>query len=447
MILYNGTIVTMDADLTIQENGAIRINNGIIEDIGDSKVICARYPGENREDVDGKLIMPGNICAHTHFYGAYARGLSTIGTPPGNFLEILEKLWWRIDKALTPESVKTSAQVCLLDAIRHGTTTLIDHHASPSCVDGSLDLIAEAASETGLRTCLCYEVTDRNGPQEAQAGINENMRFINRCRNEDNPLLAGTFGLHASLTLSDETLQNCCDAAAGTDCGFHIHAAEDKADQIDSQYKYGERVINRLKRFNMLGPKSLLAHCVHVDEKEITLIAESGSIVTHQPRSNMNNAVGCADVAKMLDKGITVAMGNDGFSNNMWAEWKTAYLVHKLVNSDPQACQGYDIMKMGITNNVKLVNRFWPEQTIGSLVVGSSADLVLVEYSPFTPMTSGNLPWHILFGMETDTIHSTMVRGKWLMRNREVIVIEEQEILQNAMEIGHDVWKRFNEGN
>lgn len=445
MILHNGTIVTMDESLTIIEDGALRISDGVIQETGVSGELCARYPDDETIDVNGKLIMPGNICAHTHFYGAYARGLATHGTPPANFVEILQKLWWRLDKALSPDAVRASAQVCLIDAIKHGTTTLIDHHASPTCVDGSLDIIAETVKQSGLRACLCYEVTDRNGKAETEAGINENMRFIRKCLDNPDPLLAGTFGLHASLTLSNETLEKSVEAAGDTNCGFHIHAAEDLADQRDSLEKYQQRVIHRLNQVGVLGRKSLLAHCVHIDDSEIELLQQTGTLVTHQPRSNMNNAVGCAAVETLMDRGVTVALGNDGFSNNMWAEWKTAYLVHKLVTGNPQACQGYTVIDMAVRNTIKQMKMYWPEQSIGSLTPGSSADLILVDYTPFTPMTSGNLPWHILFGFEADVVDSTMVHGQWLMRNRTLTMLDEQAILSQAFETGREVWQHFQE--
>ncbi|MCD4655140.1 putative aminohydrolase SsnA, partial [bacterium] len=416
MIIKNGRIITMDENFSIVENGAIRISDGLIDEIGNEDDISNKFPGEQVVDVEGKLIMPGNICGHTHFCGAYARGLATAGEAPSCFIEILDKLWWRLDKALTPKGVRSSAHVCVIDAIRHGTTTLIDHHASPSCVEGSLDIIADVTENAGLRTCLSYEVSDRNGKKDTSLGIQENIRFMKRCQAESNPLLAGTFGLHASLTLSDSTLETCVQEASCIDGGFHIHAAEDLADQTDCLKKTGMRVVERLNSIGILGPRSLLAHCIHIDSNEMDILAETGTFVTHQPRSNMNNAVGTAPVEEMLAKGINVSIGNDGFSNNMWSEWKTAYLIHKLVQGDPRRCQGFDIMKMGVTNNRKLVETYWPDQIIGSLVPGGSADLILVDYKGFTPLTAGNLPWHILFGFEADMVHSTMVRGKWLMK-------------------------------
>ncbi len=443
MLIINGQLVTFGETNTIIADGALRIQGALITDLGDSAQLQQTYPDDDVIDAGGQLIMPGNICAHTHFYGTFSRGMAIPGDPPRDFPEILGKLWWRLDRALLEEDVRYSALVCLVDAIKHGTTTLIDHHASPSAVPGSLDLIADAVTSAGLRANLCYEVTDRNGPAEARAGIDENVRFLRRVAQGNDPLLTGSFGLHASLTLSNETLADCVAAAQDLDTGFHIHAAEGISDQEDSLRKSGKRVVERLQDAGMLGPKSILVHCIHVDAWEMEILRDTGTWVTHQPRSNMNNAVGVAPVETMLRGGIKVGMGNDGFSNNMWAEWKTAYLVHKVWHGDPRRSGGYDIMQMAVTNNAALTRRFWPQAAVGEISPGAYADLILVDYHPFTELTAGNLPWHILFGFEASAVTATMVAGKWLMRDRQLLTLDEAEIAAKARELSAGVWKRY----
>jgi putative selenium metabolism protein SsnA len=443
MLITNGRVVTFGETNEIIENGALRIDGALITDVGDAARLKGAYPEDEVVDAAGQLIMPGNICGHTHFYGAFARGMAIPGDPPRDFPEILAKLWWRLDRALLEEDVKYSALVCLVDAIKHGTTTLVDHHASPSAIDGSLDQIAEAVTEAGLRASLCYEVTDRNGRAEARAGIDENVRFLRAVKGGRNPLLSASFGLHASLTLSAETLANCVAAAEGLDTGFHIHAAEGVSDEEDSLRRSGKRVVERLGDAGILGPKSILVHCVHVDAWEMEILRDTQTWVTHQPRSNMNNAVGVAPVETMLRGGIKVAMGNDGFSNNMWAEWKAAYLVHKLWSGDPRRANGYDIMQMAVTNNAALARVFWPEAAVGALSPGAYADLILVDYAPFTELTAGNLPWHILFGFEASAVTATMVAGKWLMRDRKLLTLDEAAIAAKARELSTSVWQRY----
>jgi putative selenium metabolism protein SsnA len=444
LLITNGTVVTWEPDAELVEDGAVYVEGGQVIEVGPASVLAERYQPAERIDAHGQLIMPGNICAHTHFYGAFARGMAIPGPAPKDFPEILERLWWPLDQALTEEDVRYSALVCLVDAIKHGTTTLIDHHASPNAIEGSLDTIAEAVQEAGLRASLCYEVTDRDGPERAQAGIAENVRFAQSLISNPQSQIAATFGLHASLTLSDETLADCVAAARELGLGFHVHAAEDVADQEDSLRKSGKRVIHRLHDAGTLGPRTIAAHCVHVDAGEIEVLAETGTWVTHQPRSNMNNGVGVAPVEAMLRAGVNVGLGNDGFSNQMFAEMKAAYLVHKLAQHDPRAMPGDVVMRLAYANNARLARVFWPELVLGELRKGAAADLVFLDYHPTTPLTAGNLPWHLLFGVEASMITTTICAGRVLMRDRALLTLDEEAITARSREMAAHVWGRVN---
>jgi putative selenium metabolism protein SsnA len=444
MLIINANLVTWGLPNEMEEGVGIRITDGRISELGPSSDLEVKYPEEERLDAGGQYVMPGNICAHTHFYGAFARGMAIPGIPPKDFPDILRKLWWPLDKSLTEEDVRYSALVCLLDAIKHGTTTLIDHHASPNAIEGSLDVIAEEVDRSGLRAVLSYEVTDRDGEEKAQAGIEENIRFINRVHNNSfaDGRISATFGLHASLTLSDKTLQKCRDAAPeGT--GFHIHVAEHEVDQLDSLDRFGLRVVDRLHRHEVLGPQTIIAHAVHVDAREVGLLADTGTWVTHQPRSNMNNAVGAADVDSMMRAGVHLGMGNDGFSNAMWEEWKTAYLLQKVVNRDPQRLQGNAVVEMAVYNNATLAGQFFRSGAIGRVEQGAYADLIFVNYHPTTPISTDNLPWHILFGFHESMITTTIVNGQVLMKDRTLMTLDEEKITARSRELAESVWERY----
>ena len=440
MLITNGTLVTWGESRAVLPDHALYIDGALIRDIGPSRDLEARYSQAEHLDARGQLVMPGNICAHTHFYGAYARGMAIPGPAPEDFPAILRRLWWPLDKALDPDAVRASALVCLVDAVKHGTTTLFDHHASPNCIEGSLDIIADAVEQAGLRAVLCYEVTDRDGEGKIRAGIAENLRFMTASRAR--PLVRGTFGLHASLTLDDNALRACAEAAP-SDAGFHIHVAEHEADEDDSLRRSGQRVVQRLDAFGIWRDKTIAAHCVHVDEAERDLLRQRGVWVTHQPRSNMNNAVGAAAVDEMLSMGMPVCLGNDGFSNNMWAEWKTAYLLHKVAHRDPRRANGADITRMAVHNNARLAEQFFPGVRLGELAVGAQADIILVDYHPYTPLTAGNLPWHILFGFEASMVTATIVAGKTLMRDRRLLTLDEAEIAREALALAPAVWERY----
>ena len=442
-LITHARLATLGDEPSLIEDGALLLEEGCIAALGTTAELTARYPEAGRWDAAGQLVLPASICAHTHFYGAFARGMAVPGEPASNFPEILDRLWWRLDKALTPEDVRYSALVCLVDAVRHGTTTLIDHHASPNSIDGSLDVIAEAVEEAGLRCCLCYEVTDRDGPERRQAGIAENVRFAKSRVSNPQSQLAATFGLHASLTLSDETLADCAAAAGDLGLGFHVHVAEDAADQDDSLRQSGKRVVHRLHDAGMLGPRTLAIHCVHVDESEIELLAQTGTWVTHQPRSNMNNGVGVAPVEAMLGAGVHVGLGNDGFSNQMFAEMKAAYLVHKLSQRDPRAMPGDLVMRLAYASNAQLARVFWPELRLGELAEGAAADLVFLDYHPTTPLAAGNLPWHLLFGVEASMVTATVCAGRVLMRDRQLLTLDEEAITARSRELAAQAWQRL----
>jgi putative selenium metabolism protein SsnA len=440
LLITNATLVTLTDD-GLLENHAVYIERDKITEVGSSAQMQTKYPDAQTIDANGSLLMPGSICAHTHFYGAYARGMAIPGPAPKDFPEILQKLWWPLDKALDADAVRLSALVCLVDAVKHGTTTLIDHHASPNFIDGSLDIIADAVEQAGVRGVLCYEVTDRDGPVKTRAGIAENIRFLKASKNRD--LVTGTFGLHASLTLSDETLAECVAAAQGVDTGFHIHVAEHEADEWDSLQKYGKPVVRRLQDAGILGPKTIVAHAVHCDPWELEILRDTGTWVSHQPRSNMNNAVGAAQIDAMLAADMNICLGNDGFSNNMWAEWKAAYLLQKVVYGDPRRAPGDGIAKMALVNNARLASVFFPTQNIGKIEVGGAADLIIVDYQSYTPLTAGNLAWHILFGFEASMVRTTIVAGRVLMQDRQLLTLDERAIMEEARSIAPAVWARY----
>ena len=445
LLIHNGRLVTWNTPNEILDDSALLLRDGRIAAMGPSARLREQYPDAEQMDARGQLVMPGNICAHTHFYGAFARGMAIPGPAPKDFPDILERLWWRLDRALLDVDVEYSALVSLVDAIKHGTTTLIDHHASPNAIDSSLDQIADAVEQAGVRAVLCYEVSDRNGLDEAQAGISENVRFLHAVKERNTDLLAATFGLHASLSLSDETLAKCVAAAEGLDTGFHIHVAEHEVDEYDAREKYGLRVVDRLAAAGILGPKSIVAHAIHIDGREMELLRDSGTWVTHQPRSNMNNAVGAAPVESMMRLGIPVCLGNDGMGNAMWGEWKEAYFLHKVAHRDPRRGNGMDVVQMAVYNNAALAQVFWPDLPLGRLAVGAAADVILVDYHAITPLSAGNLPWHAIFGFESSMVTTTIVGGKVLMRDRQLLTLDEAAITARSRELAAKVWERYNE--
>ena len=344
--------------------------------------------GTVRRDCSGTLIVPGNVCAHHHLYSALARGMPYELESPANFLQILQRVWWRLDRALDEPAIRLSALRGGLDALLAGTTTVVDHHASPNAIDGCLDIIAAALEELGLRSILCYEVTDRDGPARAAAGIAENLRFARTAR----PLARAMMGAHASFTLSDDTLAAIADGAAGAGVGIHIHVAEDAADERDALARSGMRVVERLNAAGVINSASLLAHCVHVDPAELAVIRASGANVVTNPRSNMNNAVGHSPFGR---DGQRSGLGTDGIDGDMFTESQAGFFRTR--ESDVHTGPAWPLARLA--ESAWFAGRCYGEPLLGTLAPGAPADLTVLEYPAPTPLDAANLAGHWVFGL------------------------------------------------
>jgi putative selenium metabolism protein SsnA len=441
LLVGNGRLITRDDRLPLVENGCVAIQNGLIREVGVTADLQHSYPSAQFLDARGRLIMPGLINTHTHLYSAFARGMALKDDAPGNFVEILERLWWRLDKVLSLDDVHLSALVAMIDCIKNGTTTIFDHHSSPRAIAGSLSRIAEAAHRTGLRSCLCYEVTDRDGNEVTNQSIAENRAFLDSCRQSPNDLIRGLFGLHASFTLSDRTLARCTRAAAELDAGFHVHVAEAESDVIQCQREHGKRVVERFNDLGVLGPRTIAAHCVHVDDREIDLLQSSQTSVIHNPESNMGNAVGCAPVLKMIDRGVRVGLGSDGYTSDMFESLKVANLLHKHQSVHPGAAWA-EPPAMLFGQNAAIASACFG-RSVGQLIPGAFADIIVVDYDPPTPLSASNLSSHILFGFSGRAVQTTIIGGRIVMQDRELAGIDEGEIMDKARVAAGKLWQRF----
>jgi putative selenium metabolism protein SsnA len=441
LLLGNGTVLTLGRDCRVISKGAVLIDGPTIAGVGDSEELLKSAPDAEFIDCSSKLIMPGFTCAHIHTYSLFARGMALSGEPPATFPQVLERLWWRLDQALTAEDIYYSALVTFIACLKNGTTTVLDHHAGPNAIAGSLEQIGRAARETGIRANLCYEVSDRDGPAKMQAGLEENVSFIRQCREVDSAELTATFGMHASFTIGHETMEKCARVAHDLDTGVHIHVAESREDARHCREKYGIGVVERLDRYDLLGPKTLAAHCVHISEEEMDLLAQSGTNVAHNPQSNMNNAVGCAPMIRMLEKGVKLGLGSDGMTTDMIEGMKTAHILHKHCQGDPRV--GWtEVPLMQFVNNPQIMKGFFPV-SVGELAPGSAADLIVVDYDPPTPLTAENYYGHLVFGMTGRMVETTLVAGKMLMRKRSLTAIDEENVNSMARELAAKLWKRF----
>jgi len=390
--------------------------------------------GTPTRDCSGCLIIPGNVNGHTHIYSALARGMPYRLDPPANFLQILQRVWWRLDRALDEESIRASALLGGMEALLSGTTTLIDHHASPNAIDGSLDILADAFARLGVRSILCYEVTDRDGPERAHAGIEENRRFLRT----QQPLTRGLAGAHASFTMSPETLAGCVEVARQSRSGMHIHVAEDLADEADAQARFGRRVVQRLEDAGALDERAILAHCVHVDEGEIAAIRERGATVAHNARSNMNNAVGRARVGAL---GERVVLGTDGIGGDMFAESQAAYWRAR--EDDVFLTIAWPLERLAPT--ARVASRIFEEPQLGRIEAGAPADLTVLAYDPPTPLHEGNLAGHWIFGLSARYVRDVLVAGEMVVTGGRLAKVDQDGLIAEAAVEAERVWRRLEE--
>src|SRR5512141_3303 len=433
----NGIVATLGADNKVLWNASVVIDGEKIVAVGDAAEMRKQYPAAEAVDCSGKIVLPGFICAHHHFYSTMARGMAIPGEPASNFVEILERLWWKVDRALGDEDITLSAQIPLIECIRNGTTTVIDHHASPGMRDGSLDLIETAVRQAGIRASLCYEVSDRN---VMGGGVAENERFIKKTGKGDGQI-AAMMGLHASFTLSDETLEKCVGIARDAGVGCHVHVAEDLADREDSLQKYGMPTVHRLDKMGVSGEKSLFIHCVHIDESEMDIIANTKTAVVHNPESNMNNAVGVTPLFGLLKRNILVGLGSDGMSSDMLSQMRCAYLLHRLANHDPRVAF-MEAPKLLLQNNADIVERQFGVR-LGEIAEGRPADLAILDYQPPTALSEVNFLGHLIFGLVDATVDTTVCRGQVLMQNKKILTMDEERIAARSRELAPQMWQRL----
>jgi len=426
LLLAGGAVVT-SLDPVAMTRADVLVRDGRIVGLGPVDA-----PDAELIDCSGCLVIPGNVCAHHHLYSALARGMPYRLEPPESFVQVLQRVWWRLDRALDEEAVWLSAWSGGADALLAGTTTIVDHHASPNAIAGSLDGIAEALGDLGARSVLCYEVTDRDGPERATAGLEENLRF---CKGGF-PLALGMVGAHASFTLSTETLAGCVEVARDADAGIHIHVAEDEADERDALARFGVRVVERLAEAGALGPRSLLAHCVHVDEREIALIRQTGAWVAHNARSNMNNRVGRAPIGAL---GPTVALGTDGIDGDLFAESRTAFWRAR--EADPSVGPSWILERMAAS--ARFAAAVYEEPLLGTIRPSAPADLVVLAYDPPTPVTAENLAGHWAFGLSARHVRDVLVHGDVVVRKRRLTRVDEPEVRARCRGAAAELWRRM----
>ena len=441
LVIGNGKLFTRNDEMPFVENGAVAIEGTKIAAVGETEAIKKQYGDAEFIDAKGGVIMPAFINTHEHIYSAMARGLSIKGYNPKGFLDILDGQWWTIDRHLTLEQTKYSAVETLISCIRNGVTTVFDHHASFGQIGGSLFTIADVAKELGVRACLCYEISDRDGMDKARESVMENAEFIRYALKDDSDMIAGMMGMHAQFTISDATMELAA-ANKPDEVGYHIHLAEGIEDLHDCLKKYGKRIVDRLMDFNILGEKTLLGHCIYINPHEMDLIKDTNTMVVHNPESNMGNACGCPPTMELVHRGILTGLGTDGYTHDMLESYKVANVLHKHHLCDANAAWG-EVPKMLFENNAAIANRYF-KTPLGVLKEGAAGDVIVVDYNPPTQLDASNINGHILFGMTGRDVVTTVANGRVLMKDREIKVIDVEEAMAKCREESAKLWHSIN---
>jgi putative selenium metabolism protein SsnA len=436
LLITNGHLVTLDEANRFISNGSIYIENKHIIEVGESAAV--KRPADRTIDARGSIVMPGLINAHHHLYSTFARGFTPPGRPARNFEENLSKLWWKLDAALDSGDVYYSALLAVMHAARAGCTTIIDHHASPACVDGSLDEIERAFRDVGLSGCLSYEVSDRNREGE---GIEENERWIRKCHDAGDGQMSALFGMHALMTLGTKTLQRCADIGHALDTGFHVHAAEDEIDVRLTKERYGRQIMDRFQDFGIPGEKTIFVHGSYFEPREMELLAATDSMLVNNPESNMNNGLKVSPILDFLKHDVTVGVGTDGMSSHLISQARAMYLHQRAAHRDPtiafvEAC------RILLENNRTIANRLFNEPR-GTLAPGQLADIMIPEYLPFTPLDAETFYGHLLFGLSFAPVRTTIARGRVIVDEGCLPHLDEDAIRARCAERAPRIWNRI----
>jgi cytosine/adenosine deaminase-related metal-dependent hydrolase len=372
-------------------------------------------------DCTGKIVTKSFAIGHHHAYSVLSCGMGAPQKVPANFIDTLTYVWWTLDRGLDLEMIEYSALATAISCARSGSTFIIDHHSSPNAINGSLETIARAFDLVGISHLLCYEISDRDGTGKAFEGLMETESYLMHRQ--------GLVGLHASFTIGKETLKRAALLMIKHETGAHIHVAEDLHDEDDCIRKYGKRVVERLDTYGIPGsPKTILAHCLHLNTEEAELVSKSPCWVVQNAESNFNNNVGRFN-GKLLGKRIMT--GTDGMNSDMFQSSRAAYLSGRGSDSiSPDAAY----------ERLRNVNRYLQENKY----TGDGEDnLIILDYEPPTEINRSNFTSHFIFGMNSSHVQHVISKGKLIVRDRKILTVDEPEIMKEAKRCANMLWKKM----
>jgi 5-methylthioadenosine/S-adenosylhomocysteine deaminase len=436
LLVKGGTAVTMDGKRRVVHDSAVAIEDGRIVAVGPMESAAKGFGPDEVIDARGCMVMPGLICGHTHLYGIALRGSELNVKPPSDFLQILQRIWWPVDEALTNDDAYATTLAAAIESLMNGTTCFADTYSAPNSIEGSLDEIAKASNEVGIRGIISFEATERRSAEEGNRGLKENLRFIGR---RDKGRAMGMVSLHASFTVSDDLISRGVEASEKHRVPLTIHVSEGPNDGYHNMERYGKRTVERLHEVGLLSPRSVLAHCVHLSEKDIELIGSASASVAHNPMSNMLNAVGVASLLEMFDKGVNVCAGNDGYVFDMFENMRAAYLLQRVARRNPNRPSPKEVVEMCTVNAAKAYGL----RSLGSIEAGKQADIIVVRPSFVATPYSGSVYGYIVNGLRGPDVRDVVVDGEVIMRNKEVLRVDVHRSEAKVLKAMDRLWRRL----
>jgi putative selenium metabolism protein SsnA len=431
----------MDKQKRILEGYCIAVEQSRIVEIGKTTELEKKHTGAEIIDASGRIVMPGIVCSHSHLYGILLRGANLKITPPSDFTQILQRVWWPMDEAMDFEDAYASALVASVEFARSGVTMFADTYSGPKSISGVLDHIARAVREVGIKGFIAFEATERHSKQEGLKGVNENVRFAEKTKTTPDSKVKPLFSIHASFTVSDDLIKRVKSLASKYHAPITIHVSEGMGDLHHNLENYGKRTVERLEDVGLLGPNVVLAHCVNLDANELDILSKTKTGVAHNPMSNMLNAVGVAPVLEMLSRNVNVGLGNDGYIFDMFENMRAAYLLHRVHHRNPNAIDAYKIVEMATINGARL---YGMEKEIGSIEPGKRADIIIIKPDILpTPLNAKTAVGHLVNTVDGDDVETVFVDGKPIMSNRKLLTFDEVEAQIVSQTAAKHLWSRL----
>jgi len=437
MKIYNTWVCKVEDQVIEPLFCDLLIEEGVIKKLipakFDSFIKGRRKVKEGEFNALGRVVTIPLVNFHDHIYSRLAKGVPIKGKTD-NFQNILKNVWWKIDRLLDADMIKASAEMTAMESIKHGVTYIFDHHSSPNYAQNSLRYIAKVLRVNEIRSVLAFETTDRNGRVLSKKSLNANKSFYHNFTGAD---LKSMFGLHASFTLNDSTLQDVSRFINENNLGIHIHLCEDPLDRKTSKSKHKKPPIDRLGYFGLLNDKSILSHAIHLTKTEYKKISNNGSAIALNIDSNLNNSVGIPKFDQM--KEIPLLAGTDGMHANPGRTIKNTFLLSRHIGFSFD--ESFELIKKIYFDQIRFIKKYffyYPH-----LNKGDRADLIIWDYVPPTPITKDNFWGHFIYGMLESNIHSTIQKGNVLMREGKLQSINEEKTYRNIYKQGEKLYSKM----